>query len=162
MSARTSCYGCGASVPNFSGPTHRYIGASPGCWAIYGEVLTREYGELGRPPELRVVVDAYAAQHPGRESLQAIRSVAGHLIALHLVLECGMAPDRISWALRRYSKRPEYRWLAPPAEPGAVTVVDLHAAQEREHCAQVCAEWAASVWLAWSEHHETIRSWAAR
>lgn len=160
MSATVSCYGCGASVPNNLGPTHRYIGASPGCWAIYGEVLNREYGELGRPPEHRLIVDAYAAQHPGRESLQAIRSVAAHLIVLHLVFECGMPPSKATRVLQRYSKRPEYVWLTPPMDRGAVTVMDLHAAHQKEHYAQVRADWATSVWGAWSDHHEIIRSWA--
>jgi hypothetical protein len=30
-------------VPDIDGPTHRYIGASPGCcWALYGELAEKE------------------------------------------------------------------------------------------------------------------------
>lgn len=161
MDARTRCSGCGAVVPSSPGPTHRYIGASPGCWAIYGNVLTREYRELGRPPEHRLIVDAYAAQHPGRESLQAVRSVAIHLIALHLVLERETPLGQISLILRRYSKRPEFHWLTPPETMGDLTIVDVRGAREREAYARLCVVWARSVWDAWANHHEVVRSWAS-
>ena len=53
------CYGCQAEVPDISGPTHDYLGATPGCWALYGAVLAREYSD----PELMVThqltVDAW-------------------------------------------------------------------------------------------------------
>ena len=86
------CYGCGALVPDVTWPSHRYVGASPGCWAIYAEVagggllppLPSPYGAL--------VVDAYMAQHPGVPGPQSTQSVWVHLIALQLVLEGGW-PD---------------------------------------------------------------------
>jgi Family of unknown function (DUF5946) len=42
------CLGCGALVPDSDGPgpTHAYMLASPGCWALYGEVSSREYSDL--------------------------------------------------------------------------------------------------------------------
>lgn len=162
MTRRIPCLDCRASVPDTDGPTHRYIGASPGCWALYGEVLTRDPGPEGNPPEHRLIVDAYAAQHPGSESLSAIRSVAGHLIVLHLVIERALPPSRITDTIRRYAERPEYRWLPPPADLGSRTIVDVHAARGRERPAEACTEWAIAVWEAWAEHHETIRTWAAR
>lgn len=30
-------------MPEIEGPTHRYLGTSPGCWATRGEVPEREY-----------------------------------------------------------------------------------------------------------------------
>ena len=36
------CLGCGAELPVFAGPVHRYMESSPGCWAAYGEVLARD------------------------------------------------------------------------------------------------------------------------
>jgi ribosomal protein S18 acetylase RimI-like enzyme len=86
-------------VPAGDGPTHRYIGAAPG-----------------------LTVDAYAVQHPGVPGPQAIRSVAGHLIALHFVLERDVAPDRATRALRwAATKRDAFRWLDPPPSPGPLT-----------------------------------------
>ncbi len=39
---RIACPGCGALVPYTPGPTHRYISAPPQCWALFGEVQSRE------------------------------------------------------------------------------------------------------------------------
>src|SRR5438105_15652536 len=58
MAKLVPCVGCGALVPDIGGPTHRYIGASPGCWQAYGELLPTGTAHL-------LVVDVYAAQHPG-------------------------------------------------------------------------------------------------
>ena len=77
-----ACFGCGALVPKKNGPTHQYIGASPGCWEIFGEVLAKEYEEYDYPPVHRLTVDAYAAQHPGTPSKKSIQSVAIHVIGL--------------------------------------------------------------------------------
>lgn len=84
------CVGCGALVPEIEGPTHRYLGAPPGCWAVYGEVLEKEYGDCSRYAlNHRLTVDA--AQHPGVPSPQSIQSVAVHLIRLYL--ERGLRPS---------------------------------------------------------------------
>src|SRR5690349_15169292 len=72
MTELVACVGCGAMVPDIDGPTHRYLGASPGCWQIYGEVLA---GKDGVMPH-RLLVDVYAAQHPGVEGKQSSQSVA--------------------------------------------------------------------------------------
>jgi hypothetical protein len=75
----SACPGCGLELPEHDGPTHAYIGASPACWALYGE--------LRYPPSHRLTVDVYAVQHPGGDERRAIQSVALHLMALCLVLE---------------------------------------------------------------------------
>lgn len=59
------CIGCGALVPQVDGPTHRYMGSSPGCWHVYGEVLSREYSDRSFGALHRLTVDSYAVQHPG-------------------------------------------------------------------------------------------------
>ncbi len=159
-----SCYGCGALVPDVDGPTHRYIGASPGCWRLYGELLGREYGDYARfAPVHRLTVDAYAAQHPGVPSPQSIGSVGVHLIRLHLQLERGLPHDRANDAMLDISSRLKERfvWLDPPDHLGDVTVLDvLDARAPDEHIERVRG-WAASVWEAWGPHHETVRRWAA-
>jgi len=40
-----ACPGCGALLPVENGPTHPYMRSSPACWARYGEVLAREFGD---------------------------------------------------------------------------------------------------------------------
>ncbi len=158
------CSGCGAVVPDLDGPTHRYSGASPRCWRLYGEVLGREYADYSRfAPVHRLTVDAYAAQHPGTPSPQAIGSVGAHLVRLHLQLESGLPHDRANDAMLEISSRLKegFVWLDPPASPGDATVLDvLDAPGPDEHMARVRG-WAASVWEAWASHHETVRRWAA-
>jgi hypothetical protein len=143
------------------GPTHAYIGASPGCWAVFGEVLAMEYGEYGYPHVHRLTVDAYAVQHPGVPSRWSIQSVAVHLTGLYLVLDQGMD---YRWATRAMARAVDSvgqsLWLEPPASPGKVTILDAHKARDlAEHTAAV-ELWARSVWEAWDDHHDSVRKWA--
>lgn len=59
------CVGCGALVLDTDGPTHRYVGASPGCWAVFNEVRNREYIQPGYGVASQWTVDTYMVQHPG-------------------------------------------------------------------------------------------------
>ena len=77
--SRIPCIGCGALVPQQDGPTHRYMESSPGCWAIYCEVLAQEYSDIAFATAHRLTVDAYAVQHPGTPSPQSIQSIGVHL-----------------------------------------------------------------------------------
>ena len=158
------CFGCGAPVPADPGPTHRYLGASPGCWRLYGEVLGWEYADYARfAPVHRLTVDAYAAQHPGTPSPQSIGSVDVHLVRLHLQLERGLPHDRANDAMLDISSRlkKHFVWLDPPASLGDVTVLNVLDARGPEEHAERVRGWAASVWGAWAPHHETVRRWAA-
>jgi hypothetical protein len=139
---------------------HPYIGASPACWALYGELIAREYGELRYPPSHRLTVDVYAVQHPGTGEPRAIKSVAIHLIALCLVLERGVATVTVRELMRRVLDRePEFTWLEPPQRGGSVTVRDVLASRDlAEHAANV-ERWARDVWEAWSPHHDTVHRW---
>jgi hypothetical protein len=157
------CCGCGALVPDTDGPTHRYIGASPGCWAAYGEVLEKEYGDFRYSPSHGLTVDAYAAQHPGTPSPQSIRSVVVHLVALCLQLERGVRAEEVYAARKRVAslgERGDLAWLQPPASMGDATVLDVRSAGDTHEHAERAREWAASVWGVWSNHHETVRRWA--
>jgi len=156
-----TCLGCGAVVPTTDLPGHRYIGASAGCWAVYGTVLAREYGEWRYPATHRLTVDTYTVQHPGTPSRQSIQSVAGHLIGLFVVLELGWPPAQATQAIRIAAERSErFTWLEPPPTRGDLTIVDVaNAATFAEH-EQVVQRWARSVWESWQFHHSTIRHWA--
>ena len=71
MNTVETCPGCGAAFPASDGPTHDYIGASAGCWAVYGDVLAREYSDHRFFRVHQLSVDAYSAQHPGGASRRA-------------------------------------------------------------------------------------------
>ena len=159
------CPGCGATVPDTDVPAHRYIGASPGCWAAYGKLSEREASDFRYMRYHQMTVDAYCAQHPGTPSPQAIRSVAVHLVGLHLQLEREAPTERLYAARKRVSSlgkegKLDLSWLEPPAPPGEVTVLDLLGAGDPEEYGERARSWAQAVWEAWSDHHETVRRWA--
>ena len=144
------------------GPTHRYMESSPGCWAAYGEVLTREYSNPDLLDVHRLTVDAYAIQHPGQPSRQSIQSVTGHLVRLMLQLERGIRGERanrVMTALMKHDR--EFTWLEPPPSRGRLTVADvLPCVDPVEHRAAVEA-WARSALEAWAPHRATMERWAA-
>ena len=158
---KSACPGCGLVLPDVDGPTHRYIGASPACWSLYGAVLATIYVDRERLRLLQLVVDAYAAQHPGRRSRQAAQSVAIHLMTLCLCLECGVDPAAGPRLHRWMVERPRFTWLTPPDERGSRTVRDVAAARTPAEFEEVVWAWARGVWDAWSAHHATVRGWLA-
>jgi hypothetical protein len=148
-------------VPATDLPGHPYIGASSGCWAVYGTVLAREYGEWRLPAVHRLTVDTYSVQHPGIPSRRSIQSVAGHLISLFVVLELGFPPAQATQVIRRAVQRSEqFGWLEPPQLRGALTIVDVANADTLARHEQVVQRWARVVWQTWQSHHSTIRHWA--
>lgn len=161
MAPLIPCIGCGALVPDEAGPTHAYLGASPGCWAVYGEVLAREYGDYRYPAVYRLTVDTYPVQHPGTPSRRSIQSVAVHLVALYLVLEQGFSSEKATQAMRRVLRhRHQFVWLTPPASLGAVTILDVLDTTTLADHEQAVKRWAESVWRGWSPHHDMVRRWA--
>jgi hypothetical protein len=155
-----SCVGCGALLEEREGPTHRYMESSPACWAIYGEVLAREYASPDLMDIHRLTVDAYAVQHPGRESTSTINSVAIHLMRLCLLLEQGLDMRFANEAIKTLTKeKRSFCWLKPPSSLGAITVVDLWMVHSPEEHKKIVRDWAMSAWQAWGQHHETIREW---
>jgi hypothetical protein len=156
------CIGCGAIVPKTDGPTHRYLEASPGCWAIYGEVLAQEYQDPTYAVVHRMTVDAYAVQHPGRSSQQTIQSVAVHLISLYLMFERGFAPGATTHVMQEAKRRhgEDFVWLDPPDSLGAITVAEVAEARDAAEHGERVRSWARCAWDAWARHHEIVREWA--
>ena len=154
------CIGCGGRFPEIDGPVHRYMESSPGCWAAFGEVLAREYGDPTYFEVHRLAVDAYAVQHPGSPSPQSIHSVGVHLIRLCLFLEHGLSPEKANNAMLEVAKfKHHFVWLEPPASLGSITVADVVKAKTVQAHKSVVRAWAQSAWDAWSPHHDTIRTW---
>ena len=159
-----ACIGCRAQVgeANGDGPEHAYVGASPGCWAIFGEVRAREYSLPGYAAVgHRLTTDAYMVQHPGVEGRQSSQSVWVHLLGLYLVLEGGLTPqDATAASAKLLAHDPSFRWLTPPADPGAVTIVDVAAAQDAEAHVATVRRWADVVWQSWAPEHASVRALA--
>lgn len=156
------CIGCGALVPDMDGPTFPYPdAASPGCWAVFGEILAREYGEYRYPDCHRLTVDAYAVQHPGRPTPQTIQSVTVHLVSLCLVIEkkytSTHATKLMASAVKKFKH--EFIWLEPPAALGKITVLDVVRTQDLAAHTRQVELWANSAWEAWAKHHAVIQEW---
>lgn len=157
------CHDCGAVVPDIPEirTGHLYVGAIPGCWAVYTELMGRELSNPRLAGVHMLAVDVYMAQHPGTPGRQAAQSAWVHLVGLCLVLEHGFDVVMSARAKARVAAPDAaFEWLEPPASLGVVTVLDVLAAPDAEGAAAV-RRWAESVWAAWSPHHAAIRARAA-
>lgn len=151
------CPDCRSLVPDVDGPTHAYLGGNAGCWATRGALQARGYLELPAGAAMPLAIDAYAAQHPGVEGRRQAQSVWVHLVSLCAILELGLSPaDGIRLKHEMLLDDPVFSWLQPPADPGAVTVVDAATAGSAEIESTV-RRWAETVWGAWASHHPGIR-----
>jgi CTP:molybdopterin cytidylyltransferase MocA len=155
------CPGCDARyLPQVLDETHPYIGASPACWATFGEVLAREFGDVTFGRVHRHTVDVYAVQHPGTDDRRQRQSVALHLIGLCHWLEHGLEFDRLNAITQRLAEGDRaWPWLTPP-DGYPTTVVDLLVARDGPEHVRRVREWAETTWEAWSAHHRTVRDWA--
>ena len=161
--SRIRCIGCGALVPQQDGPTHRYMESSPGCWAIYCEVLAHEYSDIAFATAHRLTVDAYAVQHPGTPSPQSIQSIGVHLLRLCLILECGFTDAAAAKAMPILSRqKASFHWLDPPESLGDKTVLHVWKANGAAEHTQAVWDWARSAWKAWTPHHEQVKRWLPR
>ena len=158
MSTRPSLIpytGCGALVPNEDGSTHRYIGASPGCWAIHGEVLARGYSVPGFDDGRLMILNSYCVQHPGTPSPQSIQSVCVHLIGLYVVLERNFDGKRALEAVRAAADGSRaFHWLEPPTHHYEVTILDVHCAGDPAAHTAAMAALAEITWVAWATHRQ--------
>jgi len=160
MDAQCVCPSCGAITAESSGPVHRYLESSPGCWAAVGQVLEKEYSDCTYAKNHKLSVDAYALQHPGNPSSQTISSAAVHLARLCQIIEHGMTTQDATEFMQRFTRhKANFIWLKPPEDFGNITVVDMLVAKNGDEHTEQVAQWANETWLAWSAHHDQINSW---
>jgi len=121
---------------------------------------TLEMERFGYPNAHRVVVDAYAAQHPGSGADRRDRqSVFVHLAALCLLTERGADPSYVTTALRRMSADAGRRFPMP--ERLGAGELDLRHAWEAGSLASYerrAREWAQAVWASYAPAHATVRA----
>ena len=155
MAETTRCQGCGLELPETGGPTHRYLGASAECWAVFGRVLASHYEDAVTLGGIhRLVVDAYAAQHPDG---QPDKSVGVHLVGLQLSIEEGLAEHQVNELTQRLIAAAEsYPVFDPPADRGSLTVADLAAADDATEQRELSERWARLVWQAWEHERPKV------
>ena len=157
------CPGCGERyAPSAATETHGYLGASPACWAVFGEVLAREFSDPAYGWIHRHTVDVYTVQHPGTDGRKQRQSVAIHLIALCGWLESGLDMGRLNPISQRLANEArDWPWLEPPSPPYGLTVADVLAARSGAEHSDFVRAWAVATWDAWSAHHDIVRQWTA-
>ena len=152
------CPGCSGEFGDIDGPTHPYMESSPGCWRTFGEVVAADYSDPDRMAFHQLVVDSYAAQHPGAGDRRQVQSVGLHLMTLCLFLEHDADPARGPQLHRRMVGRPEFRPLQRSG-PGEVTVADMPSGGPLQAARRAAFEWAAAVWATYEPEHSTVHQW---
>jgi hypothetical protein len=160
---KSTCPGCGLVLPpQRETPRHPYIGASAECWALYGELLAREFQNPAYFSVHQLTVDTYAVQHPGSPERRSTQSVALHLMTLCLIVEGGVDPLEGPAMHKRFIRRPAFRWLEPPRPNGQLTAADPLRSRNPEEHAKAVRAWGEDVWESWAPHHQTVRGWIAQ
>jgi hypothetical protein len=162
-----TCPDCKAVLPKVDGPTHRYLGASASCWAMYLALSGGGEPPIAPGPFNALLVDTYAVQHPGVPSNQAIQSVAVHLLTLYGVLERGVPVERAVWLRTRplregaQHKHQRFVWLTPPSFVGSLKIADIVAAPTPQARAERAKDYVDNVWSIWwqTEHAPTLVQW---
>ena len=156
----TTCPGCGLTLPDARPTTDRRLRASSACLDLYDEVVAHGLADPRLAGSHQLRVDAYTAQHVGEET-PAI-GIAFALIGLHLALERDFTGAQVRAAHTALAAVTE-SWprFGAPADPGALTIFDLAAADARAHAAAL-ERWARSVWEAWSHARGAVASLAER
>jgi hypothetical protein len=154
------CPDCKVALARRDGPRHPYLGGSASCWAAYGELLAREYGDPAYMKAHRQTVDAYCAQHPGLPERRTIQSINVHLAGLCLVIERGCSGDFARGVIGKLagSRQDGFRWLPPPPSLGEVWVTDVLAAAGPSAHEREVRRWAEAVWSAWEPYHSHVRA----
>lgn len=135
--------------------------SSPGCWRGYGELLSLDYATPERMAFHQLVVDAYAAQHPGSGALpQQVQSVGLHLMTLCLFLEHGTDPALGPELHRRMIRKPRFSRLSRSG-PGASSWQRVAAADATEQARDAAYAWARDVWETYRAEQATVRNWLA-
>ena len=155
------CFGCGAKSLNIEGDCHKYMLASPGCWAMFTEIMEREFSDLRYWKGHQFTVDAYACQHVGlKEDKRAVNSVNIHLASLYGIFEEGVpiseTPKLRSQFSQHYKGRDILKRLEPPKSFGKLSIYELWNNEDANLHYELAENWARSVWNAWSHQHKMI------
>ena len=142
-----SCDECGAAIE----------GGGEACNALMAQ-LTARTPDARLLVVRRTFVDAYALQHP-RTQCDWPQDVAAHLLSLCCAIEFDGNLDIYSGMKTWIRRARDLAELPAPDDRGAMTIIDVAAADELDAYIEVVRKWGTCVWEAWYPHHETVRRW---
>jgi hypothetical protein len=153
----STCPGCGAKLPRRDLRTDERANASAECWGKYCELIA--YTLSLRDPAFphQLAVDAYAAQHTGKNSKPIGISFA--LIGLCLVREYGYTGRQAQKAhiFLAGRSRSWKKFSPPPCFSWPMTAADVLKAPPGPARLRMINKWASSVWDGWSKEHAGVR-----
>jgi len=154
------CPGCGVHLPMLEAHSDGRYNASAECWQLYGELCAYTVTQGNIEFIHQLAVDAYGAQHAG-ENVRPI-TVAFALIGLYFACERGYSGRQVQHMHMLLAQRSK-TWprFVPPPQAGAVTVLDVVRARPGEERDAMLWRWGQSVWDAWGQKHERVKSLAA-
>jgi Family of unknown function (DUF5946) len=155
----SDCPGCGAVLPVAEGHSDGRYNASAACWRLYGELTAYTLTRGDRESDFihQLAVDAYGAQHVRADARPIGPAFA--LIGLYLACErnySGRQVQHMHTLLARRSKT--WPHFAPPSHAGDLTILDVTHAPPGEERDATLRKWSQSVWDAWGDEHERVRS----
>ena len=135
-------------------------GGRAGCQQMFDELLAREFGDYRYAREHRLMVDAYALQHPA-EYMRSSKSYAAHLTGMCAALERGGGTE-VNRAVQKWLNGPptfQRPGHPDPRQRGVLTIIHVHEAREPDVHVRRVREWAQSAWEAWRAYHPVARRW---
>lgn len=161
--AKNHCPGCGALLEETEGPVHRYMDATPACFALFNQILETEYSDRAFLLTHRLTVDTYAVQHPGgTNSKQQRQSVGLHLARLGLQIERPIPPKETNDVMLGLGKYKQTLKFIEPPKKFQTTVADVAEFSGTSQHSDKIRAWASSAWEDWSDHHTYILGWATK
>jgi hypothetical protein len=131
---------------------------SPGCWRVFGELVAADYSSAERMTFHQVIVDAYAAQHPGSGDRRQVQSVGLHLMTLCLFLEHDVDPALGPTLHRRMIDRAVFTPLLRTG-PGELTAAHVPTDGPVGLTRRAAYEWANAVWATYEPAQLTVMEW---
>lgn len=153
------CPGCGGVFSDTGGPIHRYMTSSTGCWLGFGRLLAADYSSRERMTWHQLVVDSYAALHPGTGELpHQVQSVGLPLMTLRLSLENDMVPSLGTALHKNMVHKPSFHRLERSGS-GALTWQHVPTAGDPAAARVAAFAWCRAVWDSYEAEQPTVRCW---
>jgi Family of unknown function (DUF5946) len=152
------CPGCGLQLPRLRDEAaNPKVNASAECQRLWHDLSLYTLSHSDPFFIHQFAVDAYAAQHAGAVSKNI--GIAFALVGLCLLLENAYTGRQVQRAHMRLANRSK-QWPSfdPPAHRGSVTVADVLRAAPGTERDKALIQWAISVWVAWEQAHQAVRT----